>query len=268
MAPRDADAGRSMRFRAGMPRTLASMPMHLPFQPPLEPMLAKAVDGLPERRRLAVRAEVGRLPRDRLPRRRRDLHAVARPQAARPLLPGARRAAPGGAARALRPRRRDRHRARRGAPVRVAAPAHPSRRVAGEDAGRGVARAASWPGTSSRSVTRTCATRPQGERRARLEAVLGAARPPIHLTPATLDRATAADWFDRFEGAGLDGVVAKRLDAPYQPGKRAMLKIKHQRTADCVGRRVPLAQERAGHARRLAAAGAVRRRRARSTTSA
>ncbi len=75
---------------------------------------------------------------------------------------------------------------------------------------------------------------PQGERRARLEAVLGGVEPPVHLTPATQDRATAADWFDRFEGAGLDGVIAKRLDAPYQPGKRAMLKIKHQRTADCV----------------------------------
>jgi ATP-dependent DNA ligase len=75
---------------------------------------------------------------------------------------------------------------------------------------------------------------PQGERRTRLETVLGSARPPVHLTPATLDRDTAADWFDRFEGAGLDGVVAKRLDAPYQPGKRAMFKIKHQRTADCV----------------------------------
>jgi len=75
---------------------------------------------------------------------------------------------------------------------------------------------------------------PQGERRARLEAVLGGARPPIHLTPATTDRALAADWFDRFEGAGLDGVVAKRLDGTYQPGKRAMLKIKHERTADCV----------------------------------
>jgi ATP-dependent DNA ligase len=75
---------------------------------------------------------------------------------------------------------------------------------------------------------------PQGERRARLEAVLGTDAAQIHLTPATHDRATAADWFDRFEGAGLDGVVAKRLDAPYQPGKRAMLKIKHQRTADCV----------------------------------
>ena len=76
---------------------------------------------------------------------------------------------------------------------------------------------------------------PQGERRARLEAALGRGRSaPVHLTPATRDRATAADWFERFEGAGLDGVVAKRLDAPYQPGKRAMLKIKHQRTADCV----------------------------------
>jgi ATP-dependent DNA ligase len=76
--------------------------------------------------------------------------------------------------------------------------------------------------------------RPQGERRARLEAVLGGALPPIHLTPATTDRALAADWFDRFEGAGLDGVVAKRLDGTYQPGRRAMIKVKHERTADCV----------------------------------
>jgi ATP-dependent DNA ligase len=75
---------------------------------------------------------------------------------------------------------------------------------------------------------------PQGERRGRLEAAFAGVEPPIHLTPATRDRALAADWFDRFEGAGLDGVVAKKLDAPYQPGKRAMLKIKHQRTADCV----------------------------------
>jgi ATP-dependent DNA ligase len=75
---------------------------------------------------------------------------------------------------------------------------------------------------------------PQGERRARLEAALTGAAPPVHLTPATTDRSLAADWFDRFEGAGLDGVVAKRLDGTYQPGKRAMLKIKHQRTADCV----------------------------------
>jgi ATP-dependent DNA ligase len=75
--------------------------------------------------------------------------------------------------------------------------------------------------------------RPQEERRARLEVALGRAQAPIHLTPATRDAAVAADWFERFEGAGLDGVVAKRLEAPYQSGKRAMVKIKHQRTADC-----------------------------------
>jgi ATP-dependent DNA ligase len=75
---------------------------------------------------------------------------------------------------------------------------------------------------------------PQAARRARLEQVLGGARPPIHLTPATLDRGMAADWFARFEGAGLDGVIAKPLDAVYEPRKRRMLKIKHKRTADCV----------------------------------
>ncbi|HET7676655.1 MAG TPA: ATP-dependent DNA ligase [Candidatus Limnocylindrales bacterium] len=75
---------------------------------------------------------------------------------------------------------------------------------------------------------------PQVERRARLEKVLAGAQPPVHLTPATLDPAVAADWFERFEGAGLDGVIAKPRDAAYQPGKRAMAKIKHAREADCV----------------------------------
>ena len=75
---------------------------------------------------------------------------------------------------------------------------------------------------------------PQGERRARLETALASAEPPVHLTPATTDRPLAVDWFSRFEGAGLDGVIAKRLDGIYQPGKRAMIKVKHQRTADCV----------------------------------
>lgn len=75
---------------------------------------------------------------------------------------------------------------------------------------------------------------PQAERRALLEHALDAPSSGVQLTPATLDRDVAADWFARFEGAGLDGVIAKPLDAPYQPGKRAMLKIKHQRTADCV----------------------------------
>jgi ATP-dependent DNA ligase len=75
---------------------------------------------------------------------------------------------------------------------------------------------------------------PQAERRTRLERLLGTARPPLHLTPMTADRAVAERWLAEFEGAGLDGVVAKLDSAPYQPGKRAMLKIKHVRSADCV----------------------------------
>jgi ATP-dependent DNA ligase len=75
---------------------------------------------------------------------------------------------------------------------------------------------------------------PQSERRARLEELLAHAGPPLHLTPVTRDRAVAVRWLDEFEGAGLDGVIAKPVNAPYQPGKRAMLKIKHARTADCV----------------------------------
>ena len=75
---------------------------------------------------------------------------------------------------------------------------------------------------------------PQAERRALLETLLGSANAPVHLTPATRDRAIAADWFERFEGAGLDGVIAKPLDSVYEPKKRRMLKIKHKRTADCV----------------------------------
>jgi ATP-dependent DNA ligase len=74
---------------------------------------------------------------------------------------------------------------------------------------------------------------PQVERRRALEALLADARPPLHLTPVTTERALAEQWLQRFEGAGLDGVVAKQMDAPYQPGKRTMLKIKHVRTADC-----------------------------------
>ena len=72
------------------------------------------------------------------------------------------------------------------------------------------------------------------ERRAALEKVLGDAKPPIHLTPATRSHNLAVQWFSQFEGAGLDGVVAKPLAGTYQPDKRTMFKIKHERTADCV----------------------------------
>jgi ATP-dependent DNA ligase len=75
---------------------------------------------------------------------------------------------------------------------------------------------------------------PFGTRRVRLEQILGASASPVHLTPLTDDARVAADWFTRFEGAGLDGVVAKRSDEPYLEGKRTMQKVKHQRTADCV----------------------------------
>jgi ATP-dependent DNA ligase len=75
---------------------------------------------------------------------------------------------------------------------------------------------------------------PQVERRARLEHALENARPPLYLTPITRDHALAVDWLERFEGAGLDGVIAKPDGNPYAPGKRSMFKIKHARTADCV----------------------------------
>jgi ATP-dependent DNA ligase len=77
-------------------------------------------------------------------------------------------------------------------------------------------------------------TLPLGERRKRLERLLKGVKQPIFLTPYTRDHATAENWFERFEGAGLDGVIAKAWSGAYVPGKRLWVKIKHQRTADCV----------------------------------
>ena len=76
--------------------------------------------------------------------------------------------------------------------------------------------------------------KPQSERRALLEKLLDGVEPPVHLTPMTRDLKVATDWLSRFEGAGLDGVIAKPGDATYEPGKRAMIKVKHARTAECV----------------------------------
>ena len=76
--------------------------------------------------------------------------------------------------------------------------------------------------------------RPFEERRAALEKLLRRVKPPLHLTPATRDREIAADWFDRFEGAGLDGVIAKPAKGTYESNKRVMLKVKHARECDCV----------------------------------
>jgi ATP-dependent DNA ligase len=75
---------------------------------------------------------------------------------------------------------------------------------------------------------------PFAERRKRLETLLADAKPPIHVTPATSDRDVAEDWFRRFEGAGLDGVMAKPVAGAYEPNKRVMFKVKHERDCDCV----------------------------------
>jgi ATP-dependent DNA ligase len=214
-------------------RTLVAMTLDLPFQPPLEPMLAKASDALPdgdgwlyEPKWDGFRALVFR-DGDELFTQSRDLKPLDRyfPELAEPL-------------KAALPDRcvldgeiviaGDDGLQFESLLLRI----HPAASRVAMLAAEAPASFVAWDllalgDEDLRDV-------PQGERRARLEQVLGDAGAPIHLTPATRERATAADWFDRFEGAGLDGVVAKRLDAPYQPGKRAMLKVKHQRTADCV----------------------------------
>jgi ATP-dependent DNA ligase len=79
-----------------------------------------------------------------------------------------------------------------------------------------------------------CTALPFERRRAMLTEALADARPPVYLTPATRDRSVATEWFSQFEGAGLDGVVAKPLEGGYEPDRRVMFKIKHERTADCV----------------------------------
>ncbi len=207
--------------------------MRLPVAPPIEPMLAKAVDGLPdgdgwlfEPKWDGFRAIVFR-DGDELFTQSRDLKPLDRyfPELADPL-------------RASLPERcvvdGEIVIAREGALdfeallLRIHPAASRVRMLAAESP-------ASFVAWDLLAIDREdLLAVPQEERRRRLEGALGKVRPPVHLTPATTDRATAADWFERFEGAGLDGVIAKRLDAVYQPGKRAMLKIKHQRTADCV----------------------------------
>jgi ATP-dependent DNA ligase len=207
--------------------------LNLPFQPPVEPMLAKAVDGLPsgdgwlyEPKWDGFRALVFR-DGDEVYTQSRDLKPLDRyfPELGEPLktalpercvLDGEIVIAQEGAL------------AFESLLLRIHPAASRVRMLAAESPASFIA----WDLLALDDEDLRAA--PQGERRARLEAVLAGIAPPIHLTPATRDRDTAADWFARFEGAGLDGVIAKRLDAPYQPGKRAMLKIKHQRTADCV----------------------------------
>ena len=207
--------------------------MRLPFEPPLEPMLAKAADALPEGdgwlfepKWDGFRALVFR-DGDETYIQSRDLKPLDRyfPELAAPL-------------RASLPERcvldgevviaTDGALAFEALLLRIHPAASRVRMLAEQTPASYVAWDLLALGDEDLRAT------PQGERRKRLEAALGHATPPVHLTPATSDRSLAADWFERFEGAGLDGVVAKRLDGTYQPGKRAMIKVKHKRTADCV----------------------------------
>jgi ATP-dependent DNA ligase len=207
--------------------------VHLPIDPPLEPMLAKAADGLPsdegwlfEPKWDGFRAIVFR-DGDEVLIQSRDLKPLDRyfPELAAPI-------------RASLPEHcvvdgevvisKDGELQFEALLLRIHPAASRVKMLAEESP-------ASFVGWDLLALDdRDLRATPQAERRAMLETAFSDVTAPIHLTPATTDRALAQDWFHRFEGAGLDGVIAKRLSEPYQPGKRAMLKIKHQRTADCV----------------------------------
>ena len=209
--------------------------MKLPFEPPLEPMLAKASDGLPtgdgwlfEPKWDGFRAIVFR-DGDEVFTQSRDLKPLDRyfPELAEPL-------------KAALP-----DRCIVDGEVVIAADGelqfeslllriHPAESRVRMLAEQSPASFVAWDllALDDRDLRPT----PQGERRQLLEQAFaaGPGHDSVHLTPTTTDRAPAEDWFHRFEGAGLDGVVAKKLSEKYLPGKRAMLKIKHARTADCV----------------------------------
>ena len=228
------------------------MPGVFAIDPPIEPMLAKLADGAAGGR-LSLRAEVGRLSRDRVSRRRATCSSRAA-TCGRSIatFPSCTTRCLDAAAGRLRDRRRDRDRdAARPRLRRAAAAAAPG----------GVARGASSRRRRRRRSSPSTLLAVDGRRSARAAADASAARgssgcsaastPPIHLTPMTRDRAQSRpSGSTRFEGAGLDGVIAKPADGAYQPGKRAMIKVKHVAHRRLRGRRLPLAQERQGRARR------------------
>ena len=117
--------------------------------------------------------------------------------------------------------------------LRPAVAADPSRREPGRDARRGHAGRRSWPSTCSRKGSGP-ARAPVRRASGRARSGARSDRPQVHLTPITRDPEKAREWFDTFEGAGLDGVVAKDLTGEYKEGERGWLKVKHLRTADCV----------------------------------
>ena len=135
----------------------------------------------------------------------------------------------------MRRRRRDRDRARRAARLRPAHRAHPPRRLPGADARRDRPPrsfvAFDLLALGDDALLDTPLDRPAGRPR---RGSCADADAPVHLAPATTDAALAQEWFEQYEGAGLDGVIAKPLDLPYRPDARLMFKIKHERTADVV----------------------------------
>ena len=207
--------------------------MHLPFAPPVEPMLAKLAEALPngsgwlfEPKWDGFRAIVFR-DGDELLIQSRDLKPLDRyfPELAAPLkanLPD--RCVLDGEVVIAGPRGLDFE----ALLLRI----HPAASRVAKLAAESPASFVTWDLLALGDEDLRAA--PVERRRAVLETALVRAKPPIHLSPATTDREMAADWFNRFEGAGLDGIVAKRLESNYQPGKRVMLKVKHARTADCV----------------------------------
>ena len=235
--------------------------MQLPVNPPLLPMLAKRVGELPAGRGLDLRAEVGRLSRAGLSRRRRDSHPEPRREAAQPLLPRAHRS---------RSRRSCPQRCvldgeivvaqRRRARFRSAAAAHPPGGLAREAALQGDPGVDRVLGSAVRGRSRSCAPRRSASVARALETLLASAQPPLHLTPATTDRAIA----DRLVQP-LRGRRARRRDGQaavghYEPNKRVDAQGEARARVRLRGRRLSLAQERAEDARRLAAARALRRR--------
>ena len=201
-------------------------------------MLAKLARELPDGDELVVRAEVGRLPLHRVPRRRRRRAREPQRASRSPrYFPELRRAAAGAAARTQcvrRRRARDRDRPTASTSTRSAA-AHPPGREPRRRSSPPRSRRRSSRSTCSPRATTTCATCRSRERRGRARGDARGRR--SRRSTSRPRRATATPrptGSTRFEGAGFDGVVAKPLDGAYEPGERTMLKVKHQRTADCV----------------------------------
>ena len=211
--------------------------------PPVQPMLAKSVSGVPDPARHGGLSFEPKWDGFRCLVFKDGDEVELASRNTKPLtryFPEVVEACRAPAARPDRARRRDLRRPpgtrRLAARVRDAAGADPPRGQPRRQAVGRDARPASWPSTCWRSATSPSWTARFAERRAALVEALGHldGTGPCFLTRTTEDPAEAERWFEEFEGAGLDGVVAKPLGAAYEPNKRTMLKIKHERTADVV----------------------------------